>query len=263
MPSFAFIIIATELQPWKRILVQGPESTWIQNLITNEHYLAIYSDGSYGHAYQDPSDHRRIKFPEGASHSWEISQPQFIRPNHAVFNAFEGYGGLIPATVSAIEYIKNTYDPDFYIRTNVSSYWNTTALKKRLSQLPSEGIYAGVTGPAYSGLTGKFKNSRYVSGAGMVLSRDVASKLVDIRKSIDLTYIDDLSIGRSLTKTNIVPTELTRIDLRHASEIDEIDYTKLNEAIHFRCKSEDRIGFASFRSDVALMKAVHKKLNQQ
>jgi hypothetical protein len=158
-------------------------------------------------------------------------------------------------------YLSKTYSPDFIIRTNVSSYWNLVQLRKILSQLSSKDLYAGVTGPAYSGISGKFKSARYVSGAGMILSRDVVSRLIDIRDSIDLTLIDDLTIGRSLAKVGIKPTELGRIDVRHKSDIKAIDEDLFEKTYHFRCKSEHRFGGSSFRSDVSLMKSIDKRIN--
>lgn len=261
MPTFAFIIIATELQPWKKILQEGQEATWLKELQDGERYLAVYSDGRLNNSIQDPQDHRKIIFQEGDVKPWKLSQPSFLRDNHASFEAYGGYGGLVPTTISAINYLQEKYDPDFFIRTNVSSYWNLTQLRLLLGQLSHDGLYAGVTGPAYSGISGKFKSARYVSGAGMILSRDVASKLIQIRDSVDLTYIDDLTIGRSLTKAGVEPTELKRIDLRHKKDVAALDKDVFQETFHFRCKSEHRYGISSFRSDVSLMKTIDKRIN--
>jgi hypothetical protein len=261
LPTFAFIIIATELQPWKRILKDGQEATWIRDLGVGERYLAVYSDGSLNNTIQDPQDHRRIIFQGDRVEGWNISAPRFIQDNHAQFEAYGGYGGLVPTTISAIEYLRQEFNPDFYIRTNVSSFWNLLELRKLLSALPMTGTYAGVTGPAYSGLSGKLKSTRYVSGAGMIMSRDVASRLVEIGSSIDLTYIDDLTIGRALGKAGIKSQELTRVDLRHKRDVFEIVEEDFLRTYHFRCKSEHRYGISSFRSDVSLMKAIQKRFD--
>lgn len=261
VPSIAFVIIATELQPWKRILQEGQESTWIKGLNGEEHYLAAYSNNALNKSIQDPQDHRRIIFQDGERKHWQLSDPEFIRENHASFEAYGGFGGLVPTTISAMNFLSKTYNPDFIIRTNVSSYWNIAQLRKLLSQLSTTDLYAGVTGPAYSGISGKFKSARYVSGAGMILSRDVVSRLVDIRDSIDLTLIDDLTIGRSLAKVGVKPTELGRIDVRHKWDIKAIDEEVFRKAHHFRCKSEHRFGGSSFRSDVSLMRSIDKRIN--
>ena len=262
MPRCVFVIIATRAQPWMRILVDGQEKTWIKDLNQSESFLAAFSDDSLGSSHSDPSDHRKVIFGKDVELNWEPSKPSFLSENHVNFNSFEGFGGLIPTTISAFDHILNDQNIDFIIRTNVSSYWNLRQLRKILNNLPSTNVFAGVTGPAYSGLSGKFKSTKYVSGAGMIFSRDVATKLTENYKSVDLTLIDDVSIGRSIAKLGIKTIELPRIDVRHRRDVTELPLDIMQNCAHFRCKSDIRVGGISYRNDVLLMKAIQKRLRQ-
>jgi hypothetical protein len=257
----AFVIIATTELPWRRILKLGQERTWIQDLSSEETYLAAYSDGSLGPSIQDPENHQKLIFPDTASKKWNISEPHFIKANHATFSAPSGFGGIIPTTISAIKFIMESWNPDFIIRTNVSSYWNMTCLRTKLETLPLGGLYAGVTGPAYGGLTGKFSKTRYVSGAGIVMSQDVADIIVNSWKKFDLDYIDDLSIGRTLAKIGVPTQDLARVDVRHVSDVLSFPFESLQNSYHFRCKSEYRFGLDFMRRDVSLMESIANRLN--
>lgn len=261
-PSFAFVIIATKDQPWQRLLRQGPESTWLKNLNQGEHFVAAYSDGNLGKSTVDPTNHQHIVFENSKWPTWEISQPNFFRENHATFSAHSGYGGLIPTTISAVAYLQEKYNPDYIIRTNVSSYWNLVALSQLLKELPVYGVYAGVTGAAFGGLSGYLNKSRYVSGAGMIMSRDVCSELVLMRNKFDLSFIDDLSIGRTFSNLGIKPIETNRIDLRHVWDIKQVPNDSLIANAHFRCKSAHRVGKLEVRRDASIMRHLDSMLKR-
>jgi hypothetical protein len=257
----AFVIIATTELPWRRILSLGQEGTWLQDLESEETYIAAYSDGSMGLSKQDTTNHQKIFFPDADTKKWSISQPQFFKDYHATFSAPSGFGGIIPTTISAIKHLRESWNPDYIIRTNVSSYWNMVCLRKKLESLPRFGLYAGVTGPAYGGITGKISKTRYVSGAGIVMSNDVADLLVDSWNDYDLDYIDDLSIGRTLAKKAVSAYDLERTDVRHLSDVSSLPFDHLQSSYHFRCKSEYRFGPGFMRRDVSLMEAIAKRLN--
>lgn len=259
-PTFAFVVIATKEQPWQRILRNGPESTWIKGLGVGERYLAAYGDGNLGTSVIDPTNHQRVLFDSKKKPRWQISKPSFFRENHAVFSAHAGYGGLIPATISAISFLQESCNPDFIIRTNVSSYWNLVALRELLSNLPTSEVYAGVTGAAFGGVTGYLNRSRYVSGAGMILSRDVYGQMVLKKDDFDLTCIDDLSIGRTFSSLGIKPIEITRIDLRHVWDVKQFPRGSLSANAHFRCKSAHKVGNFEVRRDASVMRHLHSVL---
>ena len=119
-----------------------------------------------------------------------------------------------------------------------------------------------MTGEAFSGLTGLVRNGKYVSGAGMILSRDVYSEMILNRKKFDLECIDDLSIGRTLSGIKIKPMELNRIDLRHTWDINQIAPDIMKSNFHYRCKSVHRFGTREFRRDVPIMRHLHTTLEK-
>jgi hypothetical protein len=234
----------------------------MKDLQKNEYSLSAYSDGSLGQSRLDPTNHQLVIYEGVRKPAWEISEPVFFREGNASFSAHQGYGGLIPTTISAVAFLHRMYNPDFIIRTNVSSYWNLKALRKLIMNLPPSGLYAGVTGAAFGGLSGYLDKSRFVSGAGIIMSRDIYTKLISERDRFDMGCIDDLSIGRTFSALGIKPTEMDRIDLRHVWDVETISPEVLARNAHYRCKSEHRIGSITVRRDVSIMNRLHSMIKK-
>ena len=255
MRKIFFILIVSEKKPWENIFNRGQAVTWLKNLNDSEQYLASYSDKSLGFSNQNNQDHRRIEFAEESNREWNPSLPKFLTSNRATFVSYEGFGGLIPTTVSAIKYALEEYDPDLIIRTNVSSYWNLNCLRNIASQLPKSGFYGGVPGPIPRSVTKTVTTKSYASGAGIFMSSDIAEMLVSKHKELDLSLIDDLSIGHFMHSKKISLTPMERRDLNYPSDALSLSEDELNSTYHFRCKSGTIL-----RRDVKIMNALHSKM---
>ena len=75
--------------------------------------------------------------------------------------------GMYNKTIKAMEYINNKYDYDFIIRTNVSSFWNIYNVLNLLNTLP------------LSNFAGGFAVQGFITGTGIILSKDVCNILVN------------------------------------------------------------------------------------
>ena len=138
------MIIATQAQPWSASHTTGQGPTWIAGLGATETYFCAYSSGSAGESWISKKDQRRIEYNRNADKSVLIRQPTLHSAHHGVFEAVNSYGSLITCTLSAMRHLIATFQPDFIVRTNVSSYWNLDRLRSLLHSAPTANYYAGL-----------------------------------------------------------------------------------------------------------------------
>jgi len=257
MKKIFFVIIASKQDPWEAIFRQGQLETWLKDLSRSENYLASYSDNSLGPTLQDQADHRKIFFADGHPALCHISSPTFESEKIARFESHEGFGGLLSTSLSSIKFALDEFSPDLIIRTNVSSYWNLKVLRRVVEDLPASGIYGGVAGPIPRSISKTISFRKYASGAGIFMTPDIARLLINNANSLNLSLIDDLSIGSFMNKKRIRLTEMQRFDLNHPSETRQLSASDLTTHYHYRCKS----GNLS-REDVTIMKSLHNVIGK-
>jgi len=103
--------------------------------------------------------------------------------------------GLLVKTVNCFEYIYNNYDFDYIFRTNLSSFIDINGLIKKFKSLPKNKVYGG-----HSTSVSDF---RYISGAGIIFSKDIVKLIIENKKSFNISIIDDVAFGQLLHKFNI------------------------------------------------------------
>ena len=105
------------------------------------------------------------------------------------------YPGMIAKTMTAIEHIDNTYDYDYLIRTNLSTFWDFNNLANTLHTLPTNNCMAG-THVVMKDIADNPLN--YVAGYDMIISRDLIKKIIPFKSEIiaDKVFCDmeDLAI---------------------------------------------------------------------
>ena len=158
----------------------------------------------------------------------------------------KGKEGFVPQvldkTIIALEYcIKNlNINFDFFVRSNISSVINFNAFP--INELDYTNVYTGAyvlkldwLDPPYginSKNIHKLKGLKFASGTSIIMSKDVAEYLVEYRRKLDRTIIDDVSIGFLLsTKYKIL-----KIETPNKFIVNEIN----KEAFVIRNKSENR-----------------------
>ena len=93
-----------------------------------------------------------------------------------VYDVFENdYPGMITKTLLAMKDIENTYDYDFLIRTNLSTFWDLHRLEHRLDKLPKTQCLTG-TQVKLKNKTGD--DYHYIAGYDMVISRDLVQSII-------------------------------------------------------------------------------------
>ncbi len=257
MPKIVFLIIASKSKPWKNILKFGPRATWYNDLGGLAKVYEVYSDGSAGSSTIDPNDPKKVVIRLDCPSALSISEPVHSSRDALVFKTVSGWGELLPVTFSALSYLLKNDDFDFVVRTNVSSYWNVPKLIKHIEENQINCTYAGVLGSVED----ESKVISYASGAGIVISRDVAIKLVENYQKIDFDLIDDVAIGKLAEELNIKLSPLERLDVGRIlsllkGQIQFVDF------YHFRLKSDFYYHGIRVRKDVLLMRLLHRRIKK-
>lgn len=94
--------------------------------------------------------------------------------------------GMLLKTVAAMEHIDATLSYDYFVRTNIGTFWNFTALMQHLDELPSALTYSG---------DGPFLHE-YVSGTDTIVNRHMITQLVKHKHELDYVGAEDHAMGK-------------------------------------------------------------------
>ena len=149
--------------------------------------------------------------------------------------------GILHKTVEALSFFLST-DPsiEYVWRTNLSSVVDIFCLEKYLDTIPSTNFYGGYVGKAVN------ENIFFASGAGFLMSRDVAEYLIKNKASLRYDLIDDVAIGALLEpKFGIVPIDRCWVQTGE----EDIESEKV---FHFRCESYQHLRTVEFMQYVSV-----------
>ena len=125
---------------------------------------------------------------------------------------------------------------DYVWRTNLSSVLDFEGLERFLSSLSQpNGLYAGYIGKALNNGSPTF----FASGAGFLMSRDVAMYLVENKEFLRWDLIDDVAIG-ALLEPRFGLMHLERCWVQSEHIVAEKD------VFHFRCESYQHLRTVEF-----------------
>jgi len=118
---------------------------------------------------------------------------------------FPGENSLIPgcleSTIKAMETIQDRrltgYDAPKILRTNLSTFWNFWMIFKYLSRSDMNVPYL------YAGLSYHMNRDYFIPGGYLFLNRASMMLLIRNQTELDMSIIDDLSIGRFFRTKNI------------------------------------------------------------
>jgi hypothetical protein len=161
--------------------------------------------------------------------------------------------GILHKTVEALSYFLRERSSliippyNFVWRTNLSSVLDFEGLQRYLGTINSSGFYGGYVGKALSGATISgatvSKDIFFASGAGFLMSRDVAEYLVLNRDSLRWDLIDDVAIGALLEpRYGIVPID--RCWIQSGEEV--VGSHVANGVFHYRCESYQHLRTVEF-----------------
>lgn len=124
-------------------------------------------------------------------------------------------------TFKALQYCFENLEFDYLLRTNLSSFYRLDALSAYLEGVPRVGFYAGpVNSFEFEGEEGKTFD--YVSGSGILLSRNLIPIVLSKQNTISYDYIDDVWLGMALFGCPL--QSLARCDF---IDIDDVNVTNM------------------------------------
>jgi hypothetical protein len=140
----------------------------------------------------------------------------------------ESYETILDKTQKAIETLLAGHD--YVVRTNISSLYDFALIASK--DLPKQDLYAGFIGHSDYG--------PYVGGSGMILSRDVAQKLLAPPAELRLSAVDDIAIAQILAARGVFPRHEARFDYDYGRGLEQV---LAGHHIHYRlrdCGDEER-----------------------
>jgi hypothetical protein len=257
-------VLAIDKEPWKTIELKGQQITWINNIPENVNVFRYIGQDSRG------------VFLKALNGAWVLNQKiqnyslgrfklfnanSFINRCNFSFgkidfnlseiktNVPDLYSLIGKKTLDAFEACVQEMDFDYIFRTNVSSYVDLQTLNDFIQDKPKENYYAGTLG--------NHQGIDFASGSGYFISKDLVVKVLKNRGLWDHNLIDDVSLGKLLTKTlQIEIEEVARIDIDSVETVfEKIEASKLG-TYHYRCKAVDAF------TTIEIMKQIHKSISR-
>jgi len=146
--------------------------------------------------------------------------------------------GILHKTVEALSFFLGSGDEyDYVWRTNLSSVLDFAGLERFILSLNQpNGLYAGYIG---LGSLNDGSSTFFASGAGFLMSRDVAMYVVSNRDSLRWDIIDDVAIGGLLEH---------RFGVMHLERcwVQSEDIVAEKDVFHFRCESYQHLRTVEF-----------------
>lgn len=121
-------------------------------------------------------------------------------------------------------------DAPHILRTNLSSFWRFDRLLQWLEPKGTRNYSAGVQGV--------IGGRPFLSGAGMVLSHDVAALIVRQSHALDTSQIDDVAVSAVLSANRVTMDAMTRCD-DFAEAVPELPHKFAGDVYHWRMKAPD------------------------
>jgi len=91
----------------------------------------------------------------------------------------------------------------------------------------------------YCGYIGEYKGIKYVSGSGIILSKNAIKSLISSKSEIDTDIVEDIAIGKLMKINEISPVNGKRKDIESHKDIRNID----SDEYHIRCRI-DSFGYS-------------------
>ena len=97
---------------------------------------------------------------------------------------------FIHKTIKAFETLDSLFTYDFFIRTNLSTFWDFNKLHLHLNELPKSNCYSG-DGP----LPGYTSNGYYLSGTDTIVTPEMIKSIISNKHLIRYEVVEDAAMG--------------------------------------------------------------------
>ena len=134
-------------------------------------------------------------------------------------------------TLDALRYVLESYEFDYLLRINSTCLPAPEEIGRLVKRLPSERVYGGR--PL------QFAGTRFISGAAILLSRDVVEGITKHATSFFFNLWEDVGLGQLIQAKNLGDIfEIDRLDLTRAEEVPSERTEGWPGAFVVRCKAE-------------------------
>lgn len=173
----------------------------------------------------------------------ELDEPLFEYDSFSdlIFNEVKEHPYLnIEKTIKAMNYIDSCVEYDFFIRTNLSTFWDFNKLHLQLNILPKENCYSG-DGP----LPTYDLNGYYLSGVDTIVTPDLIKSIISNKHLIDYFTYEDAAMGKyfhGYLKSPMLPNCICFFeDINGENEFEKI-MSRIKQSLdnninHYRVKS--------------------------
>lgn len=169
-----------------------------------------------------------------------------------LINVSESYPVFIKKTIEAMKIIQSKVTYDFFIRTNLTTFWDFKKLHIHLNELPTSNCYSG-DGP----LPGYNSSGYYLSGTDTIVTPEMIESIITNEDLVDFQLVEDAAMGKYFNGILRVPMLPNRICFfEDIASTNEYEYNKIinriNNAIienkdHYRVKT-----FSNNREEIDL-----------
>lgn len=264
--EFTYEIYVTHalIPPWKEILEQGQMLTWAST--RNKRVRHVYAR-PIGPLLQSLDRFywklRWSRLPGSVIMLFEVLlsrivrllRPKIISPQNSytkqdVLINIPDLFILSNVKSLAIHRIAAASTKDFVVFTTTSSYINEKLLQRELERLPREKVIGGRVVPS--------REKKFMSGSFRLYTPDVPLVALQNLNMYRTWLAEDLAMGHLMNQLGFDFTSLKSLDIGSINELESLTDNILKETVHFRVKS----GSLLKRNDVAIMLALHKKLQE-
>ena len=193
-------------------------------IIANDHPKYYHEMQTVWKKYMNLHPNIRSFFVKGNAEEYVESETIYVKSG-------ENYiPGILEKTVKSMEYIQNNYEYDDIFRTNLSSFVDLYKLYEFVHLESTQSIeYGGII------LTPSDIPFGYISGAGILFSRNTTEYIINNQSKLDYSIIDDVAFGKLLIPK--FPIEfINRIELESVPDC-IIKPIRESPVFHFRCKT--------------------------
>lgn len=207
------IVVSSVLDPWINIENNGIRETWLTK----------------------KDDNNLVLFYYGGVDELKVDNDKIFLPQE------EGFINMGKKTILLLEYILQNYEFNYIFKTNTSSYIDLNLLNEYIIDKPKENLY--------SGIVGNHNGIEFVSGCGVLLSKDMVELFVNNKDKVRHDIIEDVSMGLFFKENNIKIIPGPRFDVNFSNE-----NSIPNNHFHYRCKDYER---GDRLNDIRRMKIIH------
>ena len=161
----------------------------------------------------------------------------------------ERYGSILRKTLDGLSDMMRRRSYTHVVRTNLSCVWDFRELIAYLQTLPSTGVYAGMR-----------CDGDYVSGAGIIMTRDIVELLLRNRALAEsVGIIDDVDIGHVMRARGVPLIQAHRVDFVSLDHYTEHHDKIPPHTFQYRVKHKDYLG-DRMEEPVVMLRILQEKI---